>query len=139
MRHTLLLPLLLLVAPAALSAQDVNDARREDLAIRMLSETRRLPLLPNETVGFRVLGENGQRRTIRFTTGHLLAGRLYHAVATIIPSDGSPALRTEGTLSVDTPTIDVGALPPGGYYIRVHLEDMATGATRDARNKVVLK
>ncbi len=141
MRGTLLLPLLLTIAPVALAAQmpqDVN-ARREELAIRMLSETRRLPLLPNETVGFRVLGQDGQRRTIRFTTGHLITGRLYRAVATIIPSDGSPTLRTEGTLSVESPTIDVGALPAGGYYIRVHLEDMATGATRDARNNVVLK
>ena len=141
MRRTLLLPLLFLVAPAALAAQmpqDVNGQRAE-LAIRMLSETRRLPLLPNETVGFRVLGENGQRRTIRFTTGHLITGRLYRAVATIIPSDGSPALRTEGTLSVETPTIDLGVLPAGGYRIRVHLEDIATGATRDARNNVVLR
>ena len=140
MRRTLL-PLLLLVAPAALAAQmpqDVN-ARREELAIRMLSETRRLPLLPNETVGFRVLGEDGQRRTIRFTSGHLIAGRLYRTVATITPSDGSPTLRAEGTLSVDTPTLDVGILPAGGYYIKVHLEDMASGATRDARNNVVLR
>lgn len=140
MRRTLL-PLLLLVAPAALAAQmpqDVN-ARKEELAIQMLSETRRLPLLPNETVGFRVLGETGERRTIRFTTGHLIYGRLYHAVATIIPGDGSPALRAEGTLSVDTPMLDVGALPAGGYYIKVHLEDIATGATRDARNSVVLR
>ncbi len=140
MRRTLL-PLLLLVAPAALAAQmpqDVN-ARREELAIQMLSETRRLPLLPNETVGFRVLGENGQRRTIRFTTGHLITGRLYHAVATIVPGDGSPALRAEGTLSVDSPTLDVGTLVTGSYHIRVHLEDMATGATRDARNNVVLR
>ena len=140
MRRTLL-PLLLLALPAALAAQmpqDVN-ARKEELAIQMLSDTRRLPLLPNETIGFRVLGENGERRTIHFTTGHLITGRLYHTVATIIPSDGSPALRAEGTLSVDSPTLDVGALPAGGYYIRVHLEDMATGATRDARNNVVLR
>jgi len=140
MRRTLL-PLLFLALPAALAAQmpqDVN-ARKEELAIQMLSETRRLPLLPNETVGFRVLGENGARRSIRFTTGHLITGRLYHAVATIIPSDGSPTLRAEGTLSVDTPTLDVGALPSGGYYIKVHLEDIATGATRDARNNVVLR
>ena len=141
MRHTLLLPLLLVVAPAALAAQTPQDgsAQREELAIRMLTETRRLPLLPNETVGFRVLGENGMRRTIRFTTGHLIAGRLYRTVATIIPSDGSPTLRAEGTLSVDVPTLDVGTLPAGGYYIKVHLEDMASGATRDARNKVVLR
>ena len=140
MRRTLL-PLLLLVAPAALAAQmpqDVN-ARQEELAIRMLSETRRLPLLPNETVGFRVLGENGQRRTIRFTTGHLITGRLYRAVATIIPTDGSPTLRAEGTMSADSPILDVGALPAGGYYVRVHLEDIATGATRDARNNVMLR
>lgn len=138
MRCTTLLSLLLVAAPVVLAAQDMA-AKRENPGIAVLSETRRLPLLPNETVGFRVLGENGRRRTIRFTTGHLLAGRLYHAVATIIPSDGSPALHTEGTLNVDTPTIDVGALPAGGYYIKVHLEDMATGATRDARNKVVLR
>jgi hypothetical protein len=139
MRRTLL-PLLFLVAPAALAAQAPQDmnARRDELAIQMLSETRRLPLLPNETVGFRVLGENGQHRTIRFTTGHLINGRLYRAVATVLPGDGSPALRTEGTLSVDTPNLDIGALPAGSYYIKVHLEDMATGATRDARNNVVL-
>ena len=139
MRLTLL-PLFLLVAPATLAAQMPADgsAAREELAMRMLSETRRLPLLPNETVGFRVLGESGQHRTIRFTTGHLIAGRLYQAVATIIPRDESPTLRIEGTLSVDMPNIDIGALPAGSYYIKVHLEDMATGATRDARNNVVL-
>jgi hypothetical protein len=138
MRRTLL-PLLLLVAPAALAAQSMDASASHDaLVIRMLSESRRLPLLPNETVGFRILGEEGQRRTLRFTTGHLVNGRLYQTVATIIPGDGSPTLRAEGTLSVDSPTLDVGLLPAGHYYVKVHLEDMATGATRDARNNVVL-
>lgn len=135
----LVLPLLLLSGlPALAVAQDVN-ARYENPAVRALSETRRLALLPNETVGFRVLGTADAGRTLRISTGHLREGRLYHAVARIIPRDGSAALRAEGTVSADAPTIEVGVLPAGEYTVVVHLEDYATGATRDARNKVVLR
>lgn len=135
----LVLPLLLLSGlPALAVAQDVN-ARYENPAVRALSETRRLALLPNESVGFRILGTAEVGRTLRISTGHLREGRLYHAVARIIPHDGSAPLRAEGTVSADAPTIEVGALPAGEYTVVVHLEDYATGATRDARNKVVLR
>ena len=133
------LPLLLLVAGPTLAVAQNPYPRREDPAILALSESRRLPLLPNETVGFRVLGTAEQGRAIRVSTGHLREGRLYHSVAQILPHDGSPALRVEGTVSADAPMIQVGALPAGEYTILVHLEDYATGATRDARNKVVLR
>lgn len=133
------LPLLLLAAlPVVVHAQDVN-ARKEDPAIRALSDTRRLMLLPNETVGFRVLGAADQPRTLRVSTGHLRAGRLYHTVARIVPRDGSAPRRAEGTVSADAPSLALGDLPAGEYTITVHLEDYATGATRDARNKVVLR
>lgn len=133
------LPLLLLSGlPALAVAQDVN-ARKENPAILALSETRRLTLLPNETVGFRVLGGADQGRTLRVSAGHLREGRLYHTIARIIPRDGSQALRVEGTVSADTPTIEIGSLPAGEYTILVHLEDYASGATRNARNRVVLR
>jgi len=133
------LPLLLLAAGPSLAVAQDTYARRESPAVAVLSETRRLALLPNETVGFRVLGTAEQGRSLRVSTGHLREGRLYHAVARIIPRDGSPALRVEGTVSTDAPSIDVGALPAGEYTITVHLEDYATGATRDAQNNVVLR
>ena len=141
MRRTALVSLLLLAAPAALAAQGANAIRleRDALAIRQLSETRRIALLPNETVGFRILGATGGTRTLRVTTGHLVSGRLYHAVAHITPRDGSSPLRAEGTVSIEAPRLSLGALPAGEYIITMHLEDLATGSTRDARNKVVLR
>lgn len=139
MRRLTALSLLLVAAtPAVLSAQDVN-ARRESLSLLALSETRRLPLLPSESVGFRVFGAADKARALRVSTGHLVAGRYYHAVARIVPRDGSTPLRTEGTISSDAPQLDLGLLPAGEYLITVHLEDYATGSTRDARNKVVLR
>ena len=133
------LPLLLLAAgPTLAVAQDVN-ARRENPAIVALSEPRRLALLPNEAVGFRVVGSADAGRSLRVSTGHLREGRLYHAVARIIPHDGSATLRAEGTVSAESPSIQVGALPAGEYTITVRLEDYATGATRNARNNVVLR
>ena len=134
------LPLLLLAAgPSLAVAQDIYTVRRESPAVAVLSETRRLALLPSETVGFRVLGTAEAGRSLRVSTGHLREGRLYHAVARIFPRDGSPALRVEGTVSTEAPAIQVGALPAGDYTITVHLEDYATGATRDARNNVALR
>ncbi|MEO6068820.1 MAG: hypothetical protein ABJB33_07510 [Gemmatimonadota bacterium] len=67
-----------------------------------------------------------------------MVGRYYHAVAWITPRDGSSLLRAEGTVSADAPELSLGALPAGEYVI-IHLEDYASGATRDARNKVVLR
>jgi hypothetical protein len=133
------LPLLLLAAGPTLAVAQDMAVRREDPAVMALSETRRLSLLPNETVGFRVLGDAGQARILRVSTGHLRQGRLYHTVARIFPRDGSPAMRVEGTVSAEVPTIEIGDLPAGEYMIVVHLEDYATGAFRDARNKVVLR
>jgi hypothetical protein len=137
MRRTPLLALALLVAPAALAAQ-MSSATLEDLAIRNLNETRRLALLPNETVGFRILGTSTEARTMRMTTGHLVAGHLYNAVAQITPRNGSPTLRAEGTISTDAPRLDLGVLPAGAYLITMHLEDLATGSTRDAKSSVIL-
>lgn len=132
------LPLLLLIAgPTLAVAQTYKSDRTGDPAIAALSDPRRVALLPNEVVGFRILGD--QARTLRVSTGHLREGRLYHAVARIVPTDGSPATRVEGTVSADTPTLQIGTLPAGEYIITVHLEDYATGSTRDARNKVVLR
>ncbi|HEX7917924.1 MAG TPA: hypothetical protein VF454_00900 [Gemmatimonadales bacterium] len=132
------LPLLLLIAgPTLAVAQTYKSDRTGDPAIAALSDPRRVALLPNEVVGFRILGD--QARTLRVSTGHLREGRLYHAVARIVPSDGSPATRVEGTVSAETPTLQIGTLPAGEYIITVHLEDYATGSTRDARNKVVLR
>lgn len=138
MRRTTLLSLLLVAAPVVLAAQDMA-ARRENPGIAVLSEPRRLNLLPSEVVGFRVTGEASVGRILRVSTGHLVTGRLYHAVAWVTPHDGSTPIRAEGTLSTDTPRLALGALPAGAYTIQVHLEDVATGATRDARNKVVLR
>lgn len=137
-RSSILALTALLAAPAALSAQAIAS-QRDHLAIAVLSEPRRLNLLPSEVVGFRVTGEASVGRILRVSTGNLVSGRLYHAIALVTPHDGSSPLRAEGTLSADTPRLALGALPAGGYTIRVHLEDFATGATRDARNKVVLR
>lgn len=137
MRRTLL-ALALIVAPAALAAQ-TNSVTLEDIAIKNLSDARRLTLLPNETVGFRILGTAATPRTMKITTGHLVAGHLYSAVAVITPRDGSPTLRTEGTISTDAATLPLGELAPGAYVITMHLEDLATGSTRDAKSSVILR
>lgn len=137
MRRTPFLALVLLVAPAALAAQ-MSSAALEDQAIRTLNDTRRLALLPNETVGFHILGTSGEARTMRMTTGHLVAGHLYTAVALITPRNGSPTLRAEGTISTDAPRLDLGVLPAGAYLVTMHLEDLATGSTRDAKSSVIL-
>ncbi|HET7042315.1 MAG TPA: hypothetical protein VFI13_09860, partial [Gemmatimonadales bacterium] len=124
MRRTLI-ALALLAAPAGLAAQ-ASSVTLESLAIKSLSDYRRLTLLPNETIGFRILGTADAPRTMRVTTGHLIDGHLYRAVATIIPRDGSPTLRAEGTVSTESPTLALGLLPAGGYVITMHLEDLAT-------------
>lgn len=130
----------LVLAPAALAAQGPNPTGvyREEIALRNLSETRRIMLLPNETVGFRVLGATNEARVLRVSTGHLVEGRLYSAVAVVTPRDGGAVRRTEGTISVDAPVLNLGTLPDGEYLITMHLEDLSSGSTRDARNKVVL-
>lgn len=137
MRRTPLLALALLIAPAALAAQ-MSSVDLEDQAIRTLNDTRRLALLPNETVGFRILGASSEARTMRMTTGHLAAGHLYAAVAVITPRNGAPTLRAEGTVSADAPRLALGVLPAGAYLITMHLEDLATGSTRDAKSSVIL-
>lgn len=141
MRRSSILALLVLALPASLAAQDIatQHASREKQSVAVLSEPRRLNLLPSEVVGFRVIGDAAAGRILRVSTGHLVAGRLYHAVAMVTPQDGSAPIRAEGTLNTSTPRLALGALPAGTYTIRVHLEDMTTGATRDARNKVVLQ
>lgn len=141
MRRTALLALVFLAAPAALAAQDQTQtsAYREQLALRILSETRRLDLLPNESVGFRIVGATAAARSLRITTGHLAQGHLYQALFRIVPRDGGNPLRIEGTVSADAPSIAIGALPAGEYVISMHLEDLSSGDTRDAQNKVVLR
>ena len=137
MRRTTLLALATLALPAALSAQ-VNTGRYT-AAGPLLNETRQIVLLPSEVVGFRITGTSEETRNLRVTTGHLLVGRLYHAVAIITPRDGSQPIRAEGTLSVETPELNVGSLAKGEYLVTVHLEDLYTGDVRDAKNKVVLR
>jgi hypothetical protein len=137
MRRTTLLALATLALPAALSAQ-VNTGRYT-AAGPLLNETRQIVLLPSEVVGFRITGTSEATRNLRVTTGHLLVGRLYHAVAIITPRDGSQPIRAEGTLSVETPELNVGSLAKGEYLVTVHLEDLYTGDVRDAKNKVVLR
>src|ERR1041385_425394 len=139
MRRTTLFSLFLLAAPAALAAQVQTTVAREEQTNRFYFDTHRLALLPNETVGFRVLGSAAEARTMRVTTGHLLAGPLYRAVAVMIPRNGGPALQAEGTISTDTPTLSLGVLPAGAYVITMHLEDLATDATRDAKSSVILR
>ena len=63
----------------------------------------------------------------------------YHAIATVTPRDGSAALRTEGTLDINTPSLSLGALADGEYLISIKLTDLTDGATRDATNRVVLR
>ena len=136
----LILPLLVLAAvPASASAQVLVNRNRESLAIQSLSDPRRLMLFPNQSVGFRVLGDADGSRTLRVTTGHLESGRLYHAVARIVPQDGSAPRLVEGTVSTAVPTMDIGELPAGAYVVTVHLEDFASGVERNARSKVVLR
>jgi hypothetical protein len=104
-----------------------------------MGDLRRLDVLPSLSVGFKVVGDADQGRILRVSGGHLVSGRLYHAIAFITPRDGSAPLRAEGTISAEAPGLAVGALPAGEYTITIHLEDVATGVTRDARNKVVLR
>lgn len=137
MRGTILLSVTLLAVPAALAAQS-NTVQLEQRAVQNWNDIRLIALLPNEVVGFRVLG-SAEARTMRVTTGHMVAGHLYHAVATILPRDGSRALRAEGTISADVPRLSLGALPDGGYIISMHLEDLLTGSTRDAKSSVILR
>lgn len=138
MHRTTLFSLLLLAAPAGLAAQ-VSSVDLETRAINNFYETRRLALLPNETVGFRILGAAEAPRTMRVTTGHLLAGHLYRAVATITPRSGAKAIVAEGTVSPDSPTLALGILPAGAYIVTMHLEDLATESTRDAKSSVILR
>ena len=95
MRRSSILALQVLALPATLAAQ---DASREKQSVAVLSEPRRLNLLPSEVVGFRVIGDAAAGRILRVSTGHLVAGRLYHAVAMVTPQDGSAPIRAEGTL-----------------------------------------
>src|ERR1041385_5757065 len=110
MRRTALLALALAALPAALAAQESSYALELN-AFRSFSDTRQIALLPNETVGFRILGTANDARTMRVTTGHLKAGHLYTATAIITPRDGSPSLKAEGTISTDVPILSLGALP----------------------------
>ncbi len=136
MHRPTLLALATLALPAALSAQQASAGYTSGNPL--LTETRQIVLLPTEVVGFRILGETEGARSLRVTTGHLVAGRLYHTVAIITPRDGSAPLRAEGTLSDESPELNVGTLPDGEYLVSVHMEDLATGEVRDAKNKVVL-
>jgi hypothetical protein len=138
MRRLTLAVLAALALPAALSAQGASSVQMEDLAIRNLSETRRLMLLPNETVGFRVLG-TASDRSLRVTTGHLVEGRFYQARVTITEVGGTTLRTIDGTISSDAPTLDIGALADGDYRIAVELADLGTGGIRAARSRVVLR
>ena len=138
MRHSIPLALALLGFPVALTAQAANLEPNEH-AMRALSEGRRAYILPSEVMGFRVTGEAGEIRTIRVSTGHMVEGHLYHAIATITPRDGSAALRTEGTLDSNSPSLPLGTLADGEYLITVKLTDLRDGSTRDASNRVVLR
>ena len=138
MRRLALAVIAALALPATLSAQGATSVQMEDLAIQNLSELRRFHLLPNETVGFRVLG-NAQDRSLRLTTGHLAAGRLYQATISITEVGATSSRRLEGTVSTDAAVIALGELPAGEYRITVELSDLATGATRGAKSRVVLR
>lgn len=138
MRYPIAIAFALVALPATLNAQYANQEPNE-LAMRALSESRRIYVLPNEVMGFRVTGETGATRNLRVSTGHLSEGHLYHAIATITPRDGSAALRAEGTLDLNTPSLSLGALADGEYLITIKLTDLTDGSTRDAINRVVLR
>jgi hypothetical protein len=138
MRYPIAIAFALVVIPAALSAQTMGQEKNE-LAMRVLTEGRRVFILPNEVMGFRITGETGEVRNLRVSTGHLAEGHLYHAIATVTPRDGSAALRTEGTLDINTPSLSLGALADGEYLISIKLTDLTDGSTRDATNRVVLR
>jgi hypothetical protein len=138
MRHTIAVALALVVAPAALTAQ-AGGQEKNELAMRILTEGRRVFILPSEVMGFRVTGEAGALRSLRVSTGHLTEGHLYHAVATVTPKDGSAAMQIEGTLDINTPALPLGTLTDGEYLIAVTLTDLTDGSTRDATNRVVLR
>ena len=109
MRFPISLVLALVATPAILTAQYTNQEPNE-MAMRVLTEGRRVFILPSEVMGFRVTGEAGENRNLRVSTGHLAEGHLYHAIATITPRNGTAALRTEGTLDTNTPSLSLGAL-----------------------------
>jgi len=138
MRYPIAIALSLVVLPAALNAQ-YSGPGKNDLAMQTLSEGRRIIVLPIEVMGFRITGETGEVRNLRVSTGHLSEGHLYLAIATITPRDGSAALRTEGTLDINTPSLSLGALPDGEYLVTIALTDLTDGSTRDAANRVVLR
>jgi len=138
MRFPISLALALVATPALLSAQAPGQEKNE-LAMRILTEGRRVFILPSEVMGFRITGETGENRDLRVSTGHLAEGHLYHAIATVTPRDGSAALRTEGTIDINTPSLSLGALPDGEYLISIMLTDLTDGSTRDATNRVVLR
>jgi hypothetical protein len=138
MRRLTLAVVATLALPATLSAQGATSVQMEALAIQNLSELRRFHLLPNETVGFRVLG-GAEERSLRLTTGHLTDGRLYHATVSITEAGSTSVRRLEGTVSADAAVLALGALPNGEYRITVELADLATGATRGARSRVILR
>lgn len=137
MRHTIPLAFALLATPAFLTAQSAPMEKNE-MAMRALTEGRRVFILPSEVMGFRVTGEANGARTLRVSTGHLVEMHLYHAIATVTPRDGSQALRIEGTVDINTPSLSLGELKDGEYLIAVHLTDLTDGSTREASNRVVL-
>lgn len=138
MRRLTIAVLAALALPATLNAQGTSSVQMEDLAIRSLSETRRLMLLPSETVGFRITGTSADR-SLRVTTGHLVEARFYQARVTITEVGGKTIRTIDGTVSTDAPTLALGALPDGEYRIAVELADLGTGGVRAARSRVVLR
>ena len=142
MRSTPILALAALTLfPGAAMAQRRGDGLALTAAesqMQALSDQRVLDLLPDQSVGFRVVPAAGGAKAIRFTTGHLRAGHLYHAVALVIPRDGGQPHRAEGTISVEVPLLGVGALADGSYEIRMELSDLASGSRRTGSNRVVL-
>ncbi len=138
MRRLTLTVIAALALPATLSAQGATSVEMENHAIRNLSELRRFHLLPSELVGFRILGD-AQERSLRVTTGHLEDGRLYQATVRITEVGGTSTRRLEGTVSTEAAVIALGELPDGEYRITVELADLATGATRGAKSRVILR
>ena len=138
MRRLALAVLASIALPVALNAQGATSVEMENLAIQNLNELRRFHLLPNETVGFRILGE-AQDRSLRLTTGHLTPGRFYHATVSITEAGATTVRRIEGTVSTEAAVIALGELPDGEYRVTVELADLGTGATRGARSRVILR
>jgi hypothetical protein len=138
MRAAIPLAFALLATPSLVVAQSAPMEKNE-LAMRALTEGRRVFILPSEVMGFRVTGEAGGARTLRVSTGHLSEAHLYHAIATVTPRDGSQALRIEGTVDVNTPSLLLGNLSDGEYLMAITLTDLTDGSTRAATNRVVLR